>query len=292
LAQTVDGMLPDFRFALGGILAMTVLGVAGLGIVMSVRLVHEARDGSFDASRSLAFADTGGDRNPFYDPPPRPFPAAEDAIDEPAADVTAPPAVPTSSEDAAASPDTASGTAASPTAVALADPTDQTAPAPSPTVAKDAVEAPARLEPIDAGEVSAERTQAGAAAAPTTAEPPPAAEPDRVASVSATAPASEPGQDEDALAGHPLTGVVPLPPKPPMPPKPVVHVRPLHRRLGVHRVAAHTTTTTDQQPFSNQGYWTDSGQYQPYPGQPSSTTTTRTHTRVSGNQTAGAPARR
>src|ERR1700722_1029910 len=60
-------MLPDFRFAIGAILAITMLGVTGFGLAMSVQLMHEARVGSFDASRSLAFAENA-ERNRFYDP--------------------------------------------------------------------------------------------------------------------------------------------------------------------------------------------------------------------------------
>ena len=41
-------MLPDFRFALGALLAIALIAVAGFGLVTSVRLAHEARIGPLD----------------------------------------------------------------------------------------------------------------------------------------------------------------------------------------------------------------------------------------------------
>jgi hypothetical protein len=60
-------MLPDFRFVLGGVLAITLLAVAGLGLVTSVRLVREAHMGPIEDPRSLAFAGHS-EWNQFYDP--------------------------------------------------------------------------------------------------------------------------------------------------------------------------------------------------------------------------------
>jgi len=60
-------MLPDFRFALGGILALAVLVVAGVGLVSSVRLVREAQMAPLGESRSLAYAGHS-EWNQFYDP--------------------------------------------------------------------------------------------------------------------------------------------------------------------------------------------------------------------------------
>ena len=60
-------MLPDFRFVLGAILALTMLAVGGLGLVTSVRLVREAHMAPLDESRSLAFAGHA-EWNQFYDP--------------------------------------------------------------------------------------------------------------------------------------------------------------------------------------------------------------------------------
>src|SRR3984893_217451 len=64
---TVNGMLPDFRFVLGAILAIALLVVAGLGVITSVQFVHQTRMGPLEDQRSLAFAGHA-ERNPFYDP--------------------------------------------------------------------------------------------------------------------------------------------------------------------------------------------------------------------------------
>jgi hypothetical protein len=64
---TVNGMLPDFRFVLGAILAIAVLAVAGLGLMTSVQLVHEARMNPIENARSLAFAGHP-EWNQFYEP--------------------------------------------------------------------------------------------------------------------------------------------------------------------------------------------------------------------------------
>jgi hypothetical protein len=64
---TVNGMLPDFRFVLGAILAIAVLAVAGLGLATSVQLAHEARMNPIEDARSLAFAGHA-EWNQFYDP--------------------------------------------------------------------------------------------------------------------------------------------------------------------------------------------------------------------------------
>jgi hypothetical protein len=60
-------MLPDFRFVLGAILAIALLAVAGLGLVTSVQLAHEARMVPLEDSRTLAFAGHA-EWNQFYDP--------------------------------------------------------------------------------------------------------------------------------------------------------------------------------------------------------------------------------
>jgi hypothetical protein len=64
---TVNGMLPDFRFVLGAGLAIALIAVAGLGLVTSVQLAHEARIGPLDDSHRLAYAGHF-EWNQFYDP--------------------------------------------------------------------------------------------------------------------------------------------------------------------------------------------------------------------------------
>jgi hypothetical protein len=64
---TVNGMLPDFRFVLGAILALAMLAVGGLGLVTSVQLMREAHMAPVEESRSLAFAGRP-ELNRFYDP--------------------------------------------------------------------------------------------------------------------------------------------------------------------------------------------------------------------------------
>lgn len=90
------GMLPDLRFVLGGAVAISLLGMTGLGLFATVRLAHQAKIGPLEASRSLAFADQS-EWNPFYDPdsarlfedmahkPELAEPAAQAAPPEPAA---------------------------------------------------------------------------------------------------------------------------------------------------------------------------------------------------------------
>jgi hypothetical protein len=108
-------MLPDFRFVLGAILAIAVLAVTGLGLVASVRLVHEARLGPLEDGRSLAYAGHP-EWNQFYDPDGarrfeglagRPEAPVAEARPDPAAEASpalAPPAVaPVSCEERTAS---------------------------------------------------------------------------------------------------------------------------------------------------------------------------------------------
>jgi hypothetical protein len=60
-------MVPDFRFVLGAVLAIALLAVAGLGLVTSVQLLHEAHMNPLADTRSLAFAGHA-EWSQFYDP--------------------------------------------------------------------------------------------------------------------------------------------------------------------------------------------------------------------------------
>jgi hypothetical protein len=140
-------MLPDFRFILGAILAITLLAVAGLGLVTSVRLVQEARISPIEDARSLAFAGHA-QWNQFYDPDgARRFedmagktPATEARLETPAETAEMPPPVP----------------APAPAAVPPEPPQEQTAslPARQPDPIIGAVDAPSMADDKAAGERS------------------------------------------------------------------------------------------------------------------------------------------
>ncbi|HEY6258448.1 MAG TPA: hypothetical protein VIY51_21915 [Xanthobacteraceae bacterium] len=75
-------MLTDLRFALGAILAIALLAVAGVGVVTSVRLAREAHMGPLEDSRSLAYAAPAA-RNAFYDPDGARIPRVEATAEPP-----------------------------------------------------------------------------------------------------------------------------------------------------------------------------------------------------------------
>ena len=60
-------MLPDFRFAIGALLATAVLGITSFGLLAAVRLTHQAKVGPLESSRSVPFDDRA-DWNQFNDP--------------------------------------------------------------------------------------------------------------------------------------------------------------------------------------------------------------------------------
>jgi hypothetical protein len=230
-------MLPDFRFAIGAILAITMLGVTGFGLAMSVQLMHEARVGSFDASRSLAFADNA-DRNQFYDADAaRRFQGLDAKVDEPDADVPVDPAAVPSRVVALATPDDRTAS--------LARSDAGTGQAAEPDAAPAAVRAPVPDQPA--------------------ADPPPnavEAKPDTTEYV-ASAPAVQPPAeqvDDGGPPAQPIAGAVPLPPDPA---KPVVHARPKRRHLllraRVVRPAPPAPTTYTDSGFSlTNGQWPSS----------------------------------
>lgn len=277
----VDRMWPDYRFALGAVLATTMLGVMGLGLVMSVRLVQEARDGTLDASRSLAFAEPAAGHG-FYEPPPeQPLADTSGAADEPGDDIgIATPAV------VAPAADTATPL---PAAASLDDPGDHAADAPVEASAESTATASAAVSAPDPA--AAEPSQSDDAAVA-----PPPAPLDRIANAPDATPTPDVG--DDTAPPQRVTGPVRLPPEAPGAAKPVKHVRIVRHRPVVHHVAAQalttSTTTNTQQSFAGQGYWTDSGQWQSTTTQQFATTATakRARTRVSNDQTSRPPAGR
>jgi hypothetical protein len=224
-------MLPDFRFVLGAILALTMLAVGGLGLVTSVQLVREAHMAPLEESRSLAFAGHT-EWNQFYDPDTaRRFeglagmteaPVAEARL-EPPAEALAPPAP------------------AAPEAVTAAIPVQQ----PEAVVAQD-VGPPSADD--KAPEKSPEPTSPLAVAAPPTETTPPEGE--RIASLTVPSPGSDPRDEADAPAQPQAAGAEPpdsLPPTPRARPKLGVH-----RRLARARIRAVPSLT--QQPSEISGF--------------------------------------
>jgi hypothetical protein len=230
--------MPDFRFVLGAILAIAVLGVTGFGLAVSVRLAHEARMRALEPGRSLAFA-APAERNPFYDPdgarrlegsagrtealgatylealeaPSEALPAAE----PPGERTASIPAVPPEASPAEVT--------------AKIDPARVNEPAPAATIAA----APA----IAAGTPESEAPDKIGAG-----EPP--AEPDRVASLLAASPASDFGKETE-MPAPPQTASdsVPhlVPPIPRARPKPQTRAR-------IARAHFRRTGASSQQAYS------------------------------------------
>jgi hypothetical protein len=159
-------MLPDLRFAIGAILATSVLAVTALGLFTATRLTHQAKPGPLETSRNLAFDDRS-DWNQFYDPESarrfEELARKSDGSAQPAAD---PPA------DAAPAASAASEIAATP-------PTDL----PAPAADLDSTEFPSAIQTGDAG-----RPEAAAA---------PADEPRETGALPPTSDARTPGRDEE-----------------------------------------------------------------------------------------------
>jgi hypothetical protein len=246
---TVNGMLPDFRFVLGAILALTMLAVGGLGLVTSVRLVREAHMAPLDESRSLAFAGHA-EWNQFYDPDAaRRYEALAGKTEAPVAEARLEPPAETP-----APPETA------PPAIAQPAPEEQTAalPAhqPEPAVA-------AEVAPVGADDKAPEKTPDADPVAPPAQTTAPNGE--RVASLPAP-PGSGPPEEtrtpsQDAAPAQPQTAepqATPpqateaqlqdsLPPTPRARPK--LHV---HRRLARARI--RTIPVVTQQPPETSGF--------------------------------------
>jgi hypothetical protein len=253
---TVNLMLPDFRFALGAFLAITLLAVAGLGFVTSVRLMHEARIGPLEDSHGLAYAGHA-EWNQFYDPDgARRFeglkktegPLAEARIETPAetselAPVSAPIAPPSPLEQTASIPPDQ----LEPDVVPLIAPltsskTPETDPPPlvetpaATTIgAPPAADAPA---PDDPGQI-------GSGAAPA----------ERVASAPAASPGADLREGTEALTSAPAQPQAGNPPPDATPPTPRARPKPHFRkkivRAHFRRVAPANRQTVQNSGFSN-----------------------------------------
>ena len=277
-------MLPDFRFVLGAILAITLLAVAGLGLVTSVRLVQEARINPIEDARSLAFAGQA-QWNQFYDPEgARRFedmagkaPATEARLETPAETAEmAPPVAAAAVPHEAPQDQTASLPVRQPDPVigAVDAPSiaDDRPPASDPPPTTDPAQLPetATAVSVAAPPAQAPAPPAAAAPAPEVPAPPEAGVPsaERVASAPAMVPESdlrqEPAADPPAepqveprseTPAETETAVDPLqnPPTPRVRPKPSFRRRIL--RAHIHRAAPVSQQTTQNSGFPPSPAW-------------------------------------
>jgi hypothetical protein len=233
-------MLPDFRFVLGAILALTMLTVGGLGMVTSVQLVREAHMAPLDQSRSLAFAGHT-EWNQFYDPDAaRRFEALADKTEAPVAEARLEPPAETPAPPEPAPVAAVPPAPAAPEEVTAAIPAQR----PEAVVAPDVV-------PPGADDKAPEKTPEPAlplaVAAPPAETSPPAGE--RMASLPVPSPGSDPHDEVDTSAQPQATDSEPLDSAPPTPrARPKLHV---HRRLARARI--RTIPAVTQQP-ENAGF--------------------------------------
>jgi hypothetical protein len=266
---TVNGMLPDFRFVLGAILALTMLAVGGLGLVTSVRLVREAHMAPLDESRSLAFAGHA-EWNQFYDPDAArryealagktEAPVAEARLEPPAE--TPAPAPPETAPPAIAQPAPEEQTAALPahqpepavaTEVAPVGADDK---APEKTPDADPVPSPAQTTAPNGERVASLPASPGLDLPEETRTPPQEAAPaqPQAAEPQATPPQAAEGQPQDSTPPTPRA-------------RPKLHI---HRRLARARI--RTIPAVTQQPPETSGFPA------PWPGYDNQFTGTTTKT--------------
>ena len=232
-AGTVIGMLPDFRFVIGALLAIAVLGIAGFGLAVSVKLVHQAQLSPLEESRSLAFAGRA-EWNQFYEPErTRRIEGMMPAADEPVITTPSMPSVAAPSEDAPPEPERVASLPVS-TTPASDRTEDKTSPDPvveaAPTEPVAIVTPPAVSVPVVAApvEVAAKETtvpdtptpKAAAVEPPVTIAEPPVSGPERVA----TALTEEPVAPVTAIA-QPPAGSGPAQVRSPTPAKRAIRVR-------------------------------------------------------------------
>jgi hypothetical protein len=270
-------MLPDFRFVLGAILAISMLAVAGLGLVTSVRLLHEAQMNPREDQRSLAFAGHA-EWNQFYDPDgARRF--------EGLAGKTEGPLAPARLETPAETPVIA------PPAIAPVSPEEQTVSIPpsrvdpdiAPVPAEDTAADPPHADPPQSAETAAVTIAAPAELAmgapapdvPGTNGAPPA---ERVASAPTTSPGPDLSQEIRTPAQEPaqprVTGDPTPKLAPPIPPaRPKVHFRKRAARVHLRRVGVAT-----QQPRQSPGFPSTNAPWPGYDDKFTGATTTKKST--------------
>jgi hypothetical protein len=272
-ADAVKGMLPDFRFVLGAILAIAVLAVTGVGLVTSVRLVQEARLGPLGGGRSLAYAEHS-EWNQFYDPDSaRRFEGPAGKTEAPVAEARPETAI------APTAPPVVAPVVVAPAAIAAGSPQERTAsiparPAPeiAPFVADDKmpVAEPPHADPPQSTEMKVTIAAPPAEPAPAPAVPDaPASE--RVASTPALPPAADLVREKQGPAEAPAqeraqpqaAGAAPQDSAPPTPrARPKVKFRKKTARTHIRRVAPAT-----QQTWQNPSFPTSGGTWPGYDNQ-------------------------
>jgi hypothetical protein len=276
---TVNGMLPDYRFALGAILALAMIAVGGLGLVTSVQLVREAHMAPLEESRSLAFAGHA-EWNQFYDPEAaRRFEGLAGKTEAPVAEARLERPAETS---ALASPEPAPPMMVPP-AIIQADPDERTAaiPAHRPEVA-------AEIAPLHADDKAPEKAPEADPPTPQPIAAPPAdaAAPsgERLASL----PIPSPGSDPDGEARTPPPESGPAQPEatdaqPPDSAPPTPRARPkahFHRRIA--RAHIRRVPPVAQQPLDNAGFPPSNAPWPGYDNQITGTTAKKNAGKLTG----------
>jgi hypothetical protein len=195
-------MLPDLRFVFGAALAFAMLGTAGFGMAISIRLLHDAQMASLEPPQSLAYA-APAQENPFRDienaarfagaagRPEEPVAqaglearGAGESASSPSPEERAAASPPEHAEEGAAADKPAEGAPAPTSEAALAEPAPTRSAEPAPT---------GRTPPAEESKIAP--PEAAAEAARTGTLPPP--EPERVATAPTVAPAAESRKDAD-----------------------------------------------------------------------------------------------
>jgi hypothetical protein len=239
-------MLPDFRFVFGAALAFAMLGTAGFGLAISVRLLHDADMASIEPTHSLAYAE------PVQENPSRDIDSAPGFAGAAGG--------PEDHAGLEASPPPASGSPGNPDERVAASPPEHaeeeaTAGKPAETASARTAEA-APAEPTPAAEESKIAPPDAAAEAARTGTPFP--DPERLATAPALVPAAEsrkgedpPAQLETDLQATPASASATTPVRP-------VHRKPRPRLARVQRPAPA------EQSFQTLGFPTSNTQWPGY----------------------------
>jgi hypothetical protein len=250
-------MLPDFRFVFGAALALAMLGTAGFGLAISVRLLHDADMASIKPTHSLAYAE------PLQENPLRDIDGAPGFAGAAGR--------PKDHAGLEASPPPASGSPGKPDERAAASPPEHateeaTADKPAETASARTAEATS-AEPAPAAEESKIAPPDAAAEAARTGTPLP--DPERLATAPALVPAAEsrkgedpPAQLETDLQATPAAASATTP------------LRPVHRKPRP-RLARLQRPAPAEQSFQTLGFPTSNTQWPSYNDQWGTAPTTK-----------------